>query len=305
MRYINVPKEFQPKWSGNAYPPHQKTDLIEKRCADYFCAEDTEIESDYIYIPILWTSYHVQNGYGENANILQDYIDEVVKQFPNEKFFTVVQYAGGTLTSIPNSKIFASSGTNYCLYNGPGNYTRGERVKHETSEYIPIPLKCDDHDGGGDNKKYKVSFVGRLFTHPCRYDIVDKLKNIDGYQIHSTGNSGSNDVKLFKDMTFNSIFTLAPRGFGPTSFRLLEAMQMGSIPIYVGDNHWLPFSDEINWNDISLILDESDIGDLPDLVDSLIDSGKYLEMRENIRKVYDEYFSWNGIIKNITNRVSM
>jgi hypothetical protein len=112
MRYIEVPAEFQPGFTGNPYPQHQKSHLIEKRCADYFCSPETEIESDYIYIPILWTSYHVNNGYGANANILQEYVDAIVEQFPDEKFFTVVQYAGGTLTSIPNSKIFACSGTN-------------------------------------------------------------------------------------------------------------------------------------------------------------------------------------------------
>ena len=304
MRYIEVPSEFQPKWSGNPYPSHQRTDLIEKRCADYFCAESTEIESDYIYIPILWTSYHVHNGYGANANILQEYVNDIVEQFPNEKFFTVVQYAGGTLTSIPNSKIFGCSGTNFCLYNGPGNYTRGERIKHETSEYIPIPLKCDNHTGSGDNQKHKVSFVGRLFTHPCRYEIVNKFKDLEGYAIYPTQNIEGDNSKLFKDVTYNSIFTLAPRGYGPTSFRLLEAMQMGSIPIYVGDNHWLPFADEIDWKEICLVVNEEDIDSIPNMVDSLIHSGEHLKMRKNILKIYNRYFSWDGIIENIVNRIT-
>ena len=303
MRYIEVPPEFQPGFTGNPYPQHQRTDLIEKRCADYFCNPNTEIESDYIYIPILWTSYHVNNGYGANAHVLQEYIDAIVEQFPNEKFFTTVQYAGGTLTSIPNSKIFACSGTNYCLFNGSGNYTRGEKIKHETSEYVPIPLKCDDHEGTGFNTKYKVGFIGRLFTHPCRFDIFNKLKDLPGYAIYDSDKTPNNG-KVFKDVTRNSIFTLAPRGYGPTSFRLLEAMQMGSIPIYVGDNHWLPFADEINWKDICLIVDEKDVDDIPGIVDHLIDSGKHLQMRKNILKIYHKYFSWDGIIENIEKRIS-
>ena len=46
MRYIEVPAEFQPGFTGNPYPQHQKSHLIEKRCADYFCSPETEIESD-------------------------------------------------------------------------------------------------------------------------------------------------------------------------------------------------------------------------------------------------------------------
>lgn len=303
MRFIEVPKEFQPKFSGNPYPSHQRGDLIEKRCSDYFCNPSTEIDSEYIYLPIHWTSYHVNNGYGANAEILQQFVDAVVNEFPDEKFFTVVQYAGGTLTSIPNSKIFACSGTNYCLYNGPGNYTRGERIKHETSQYISIPLKCDDHGGHGNNSKYKVSFIGRLFTHPCRYDIISKLKNIPDYAIFDTDKT-PNSGEVFRDITRNSIFTLAPRGYGPTSFRLLESIQMGSIPIYVGDSHWLPFSDEIDWGDICLVVNEDEIDSIPSIVDSLIDSGEYLQMRKNILKIYHKYFSWDGIIANIEKRIS-
>lgn len=303
MRFIEVPPKFQPKFTGNPYPQHQRTDLIEKRCADYFCDPNTEIESDYIYIPILWTSYHVNNGYGANANILQEYVDAVVEQFPDDKFFTVVQYAGGTLTSIPNSKIFACSGTNYCLYNGFANYTKGEKIKHKKSEYIPIPLKCDDHGGDGDNNKYKVSFIGRLFTHPCRYDIIKKFKDIPGYVIFDTDKTPNSD-KVFVDITRNSIFTLAPRGYGSTSFRLLEAMQMGSIPIYIGDNHWLPFVDEIDWKKICLIINENEIDSIPSIVDDLIYSGEHIQIRKNIDEVYQQYFSWDGIIKNIVKRIS-
>tara|TARA_R100001079_G_scaffold16062_1_gene8152 strand:+ start:2495 stop:3412 length:918 start_codon:yes stop_codon:yes gene_type:complete len=303
MRYIEVPSEFQPNFTGAPYPPHQRTNLIERRCADYFCADSTEINSEYIYLPILWTSYHVNNGYGANASILQEFVDDVIEQFPNEKFFTTVQYAGGTLTSIPNSKIFGCSGTNYCLFNAPNNYSYGERVKHDTSEYIPIPLKCDDHIVTGDNMRYKVGFVGRLFTHPCRYDIYNKLKDIDCYYIHD-GDKIPDSGKLFREITANSIFTLTPRGYGPTSFRLLESMQLGSIPIYVGDNHWLPFSDEIDWKKICVIVNDNNIDTIPSIVDTLIDSGEYLKMRKNITQYYNKYFSWDGIIKNIEKRIS-
>ena len=303
MRYIKIPPEFQPGFVGNPYPQHQRTDLIEKRCADYFCDPNTEIESDYIYIPILWTSYHVNNGYGANANVLQEYVDAIVEQFPDEKFFTVVQYAGGTLTSIPNSKIFACSGTNYCLFNGPGNYTRGERIKHDSSEYIPIPLKCDDHEGSGYNTKYKVGFVGRLFTHPCRYDVYNNLKNIPGYSIHDSDKTPNNG-EVFKEVTRNSIFTLAPRGYGSTSFRLLEAMQMGSIPIYVGDNHWLPFSDEIDWNKAALLVKDTEIETIPKLVNDLIESGKYKNYQEYGRMVYDKYLTWDGTLNQISKIIS-
>ena len=79
---------------------------------------------------------------------------------------------------------------------------------------------------------------------------------------------------------------------------------MGSIPIYVGDNHWLPFADEINWKDICLVVNEKDIDSIPSIVDDLIDSGEHIQMRRNIQKIYQRYFSWDGIIENIEKRIS-
>jgi hypothetical protein len=81
-------------------------------------------------------------------------------------------------------------------------------------------------------------------------------------------------------------------------------MQMGSIPIYVGDNHWLPFADEIDWKEICLVVNEEDIDSIPNMVDSLIHSGEHLKMRKNILKIYNRYFSWDGIIENIEKRIS-
>lgn len=303
MKFVQVPFKFQPDFSGKPYPSHQRSNLIEKRCADYFCSENSFLDSDYIYLPILWTSYYVNNNYGDETNDLQDYINKILKEYPDKKFVTVVQYAGGTLISIPNSKIFSCSGTNYCLFDGFGKYIKGDKVKHETSEYIPIPLKCDDHKGIGDNTKFKVGFVGRLITHPCRHEIFNKLKNNSRYKILDS------DQLIFKRRTFNkvtrnSIFTLAPRGYGPTSFRLLEAMQMGSIPIYVSDYHWLPFAEEINWSEICLMVKDDNIENIPYLVDKILENGEHIKMKEKLRNIYDIYFSWNGIINNIKKRIA-
>ena len=72
-------------------------------------------------------------------------------------------------------------------------------------------------------------------------------------------------------------------------------MQMGSIPIYVGDNHWLPFADEIDWKDICLIINNQDVSrEIPDIVDDLIDSGEHLQMRkypQNISQIF--FVGWD------------
>ena len=42
-----------------------------------------------------------------------------------------------------------------------------------------------------------------------------------------------------------------PRGYGPTSFRLYESIEMQSIPIYISDEFILPYSNIIDWENFA------------------------------------------------------
>lgn len=57
--------------------------------------------------------------------------------------------------------------------------------------------------------------------------------------------------KVYNNYSFgdlmNSTFGLAPAGRGPSSFRLLEILSAGSIPVLVSDNFVLPFDMLIQW----------------------------------------------------------
>lgn len=111
IRIADVPQEFLPEMPVQ-YPPHQGfSPMIEERAYSFFKTKE-ELESDYIYIPIQWTSWHVNPGgeYGQNTQPLIEYCNQLTEKHPNEKFFTIVQYDGGTLIPIDNCTIFASSG---------------------------------------------------------------------------------------------------------------------------------------------------------------------------------------------------
>jgi hypothetical protein len=62
----------------------------------------------------------------------------------------------------------------------------------------------------------------------------------------------------------DSVFALCPRGYGPTSFRLYEAMQMGCVPVYITDQAWLPFKDEILWDQTAVLCGIDEVAGLPE-----------------------------------------
>jgi len=291
IRIVETPQKWMPK-NTFSHPPHQGSNpLIEERALAYFSSQD--IDSDYIYIPIQWTMYHCSNRFGKDTQKvkeLQDWCNSLTEKFPDEKFFTVVPYDDGTLVSIDRCKIFASS-------NSP------KSPKSDTTEYLPIPLLSQPHPGKiVEDKKYKVGFVGRNDTHKMRKEMIEKLQGNPEYKF--VVNISGDLTSPMREVGFNSMFGLSPRGYGPASFRMYETMQMGGIPIYISDEFWLPFADEIEWDKAALLVKDTEIETIPDLVNGLIESGEYKNYQEYGRMVYDKYLTWDGTLNQITKTIS-
>mgnify|MGYP003348064127 FL=1 len=289
IRIADCPQEFLPRMPV-AYPPHQGYNpMIEERAYSFFSTRQ-DLESDYIYIPIQWTSWHVNPGgeYGQNAKPLIDFCQDLTEKHPNEKFLTIVQYDGGTLVPIDNCTIFASSGD----FSSPlGN----------NSTYEPIPLLCDPHSGEPmEERIYKVGYAGRD-THPIRVKMNQALSHLPDYKF--AVNLDQYQTESFRYILYNSVFALSPRGFGPASFRMYEAIQMQCIPIYISDEFWLPFTNEIEWDKMALLIKEDEIDLIPEKVDSLLMSGKYQDMIDYGQEMYHKHLTWDGCLNTIAKMV--
>lgn len=289
IRIAEVPQEFLPKMPVQ-YPPHQGySPMIEERAYSFFKTKQ-ELESDYIYIPIQWTSWHVNpcGEYGQNTQPLIDYCNQLTEKYPNEKFFTVVQYDGGTLIPIDNCTIFASSGD----FSSPIG---------KNSSYEPIPLICDPHNGSPKEvRKYKVGYAGRD-THLIRKRMNELLSNLPQYKFAT--NLNHNQTSIFKDIIYNSVFGLSPRGFGPASFRMYEVIQMKCIPIYISDVMWLPFTNYIEWDRMCLLVKPDEMELIPQLVDELLESGEYQSMIDYGQGMYEKHLTWDGCLNTIAKMV--
>jgi hypothetical protein len=84
---------------------------------------------------------------------------------------------------------------------------------------------------------------------------------------------------------------------------MYEAIQMQCIPIYISDEFWLPFSDVIEWDKVSLLINEDQIKSIPKKVDDLLESGKYQDMIDYGQQVYEKYLTWDGCLNTIANRI--
>ena len=94
-------------------------------------------------------------------------------------------------------------------------------------------------------------------------------------------------IKKYLDDLSQCTFVLCPRGTGTSSFRLYEALMIGSIPIITGMKDY-PFDDEYDWDSFSFRTDS--IKDLQYLIDKAqeLSNKDIVEMKQNGMKFYDE-----------------
>eukprot|EP00415_Alexandrium_ostenfeldii_P003921 UN3921 len=96
-------------------------------------------------------------------------------------------------------------------------------------------------------RKYLVSFVGTVGHSP--HSMRKEMKSVveDFAKSHDTHGRGVAFEKLpnrsqWEAVMFSSLFSLVPRGYGRTSYHLIETVGLGLIPIFVyTDQPWVPY----------------------------------------------------------------
>jgi len=262
MQIVDVPAEFRPR-GHVTYPPHQRGLRVEEAHADYFGSVDTKTSA--VYLPILWDTYLVDHQYGKDVGALQAYVENVVKEYHGKTLWTVCEYADGIKVHIDNPSRF---GVFYCGCHGG----------------VSLPLLCDPHPVRDGNRATLASFVGVIDNYPIRRTMRAVCTGPE-FSVGSTATSAE-----FQRLMANSKFALCPRGYGPTSYRLYEAIQMGCVPVYIYDEPHLPYADELDWSEFCVLVPESELGRLPNTLKE-ISHKRWQNMQERCTEVYKSHFN--------------
>ena len=98
----------------------------------------------------------------------------------------------------------------------------------------------------------------------------------------------------------DSKFSLCPRGFGRTSYHVMETLQMGLIPIHVyniEDIPWLPYANSVLKN-VSFTTTVENLPALIQELDQLPDT-RIDQMEQEVEGLIEEYFTFEGVMKQI------
>jgi len=191
---------------------------------------------------------------------------------------------------------------------GPASLNRKHKV-------VPVPLMMTDE---WELIKEDHGLVDRLRAIPKKHDYifigqchymgreVFKTLQLPNYVFEENPKgifqlpSDEKKVELVKflEKIAEAKFIFAPRGMGSSSFRLYQALMVGSVPIVTSMQDY-PFADKVDWDSFSIR------GNLPDL-NKLIDKSQRIDFDEYSKKgkeFWDKYCRHDRLYEELKNYV--
>jgi glucuronyl/N-acetylglucosaminyl transferase EXT1 len=159
------------------------------------------------------------------------------------------------------------------------------------------------------NKKHLLAFKGKRYVHGIGSETRNSLFHLhNGRDIVmvTTCRHGKSWRELqdgrcdednreydrydYETLLQNSTFCLVPRGRRLGSFRFLEALQAGCVPVLLSNSWVLPFHPHIDWKQAAIWGDERLLLQVVDIVRSISPS-KIMAMRQQTQILWERYFS--------------
>eukprot|EP00111_Clytia_hemisphaerica_P004133 TCONS_00011825-protein len=158
------------------------------------------------------------------------------------------------------------------------------------------------------HRKYLMSFKGKRYLYGIgsmsrnslylirnkKFVLLTTCRHGKGWERYKDERCDTDNEEYdrydYNELLRNSTFCLIPRGRRLGSFRFLESMKYGCIPVLLSNGWDLPFKDLIDWSKFSLNIDERTLLQLPTIIEGLSEQ-MILSMRQQTLFVYQTYFS--------------
>lgn len=251
--------------------------------------ENPQINNKYLFIKFPFADLINKNN--SNVSLINPFLQSLRDRFPITQtlIFICQHIAVVKLILPPNCILFTPHATDRDSYIGLPHFTPFTPIKKAVSL---------------ENRHHLFCFHGASYTHPTRKKILDYYDDNPQFNLMDTGKwhfdkdpvSRIDRQERYSSTLSNSLFSLCPRGTGPSTIRIWDSLALGSVPVIIADGLKMPLPNKVRWNDCCIFVPEADIESLPDLVpprtsaDSMIKYGS---------EIYHQFFSKTNLHRTI------
>lgn len=227
-------------------------DIIEENLASF--------DDDKTFVKMWFSKLYHDSG--NNLGLVQKEINKITNNNERQDLIFLCGHIIVNMLDFGKNKVLTYHGSNL------NNHT----------VTIPMPaFNFCEKPKDFSNRSTKASFAGSFDTHWSRRHMWYSLLGESGCLVKDTGawhyykdkKSQNPEYSNFKDMLGDSVMTLAPRGTGPCTIRLWEAIESLSIPIIISNEYKNPDLGIHSLSDMSIRVDECDAQNIKSVIMNL------------------------------------
>ena len=135
-----------------------------------------------------------------------------------------------------------------------------------------------------------------LYQLQCTDNITANFTIRNSFAPGTIGGQGMARQEFINNILKND-YTFCYRGAANYSLRFYETLCLGRIPLFINTDCKLPFEDQIDWRDICIWIEESELNSIGDIILNFHNSmttSQFIEKQAYCRELWLQYFSNEG-----------
>mmetsp|Transcript_28273 Transcript_28273/g.28561 ORF Transcript_28273/g.28561 Transcript_28273/m.28561 type:complete len:474 (+) Transcript_28273:37-1458(+) len=161
------------------------------------------------------------------------------------------------------------------------------------------------------NRSSLACFFGKIYSKDCnvRKQLQQAALSINDSKVLYISDDLSVVGTTYASQLTDCMFGLVPRGKGYHSFRLMEVLSAGAIPVVINDFGVLPFEEVWDWTHLAVMFSESDMSRImPELKRLSSDYNDMIRLHHSVVNIFEKYLefkndTWTFIMEILITRV--
>ena len=251
--------------------------------------EKVQINSDYIFIKFPFADLINKNN--RNISLVNSFLESLRTRYPITKTLVFIcQHIDVIRVVLPlNCILFTPHATDGDNYIAIPHFTPFNAIEK------PIPLP---------DRPNLFCFQGASFTHETRKKILNHYTGHPDFNLADTGTwhfEKSNEARIQIEADYSKslsgcVFSLCPRGTGPSTIRIWDSLALGCIPVIFSDGLKMPLQNYIDWNDPCIFIPESSTDNI---INMMPPQNVAQAMIKNGHEIYNKFFNLDNLHKAI------